>query len=172
MLSSRTSDTLPRAECWRLKIRVNDKVSRPTLRSVRLPGSHMPTLAIKTKLQRSFPPCFVLRPQRLGATSPREAFGVKVFQNKRRLTFFWRASALDVRWDCAAFGLQKNDASPRTKFHSKDKNFRGRAKHKTNALRTLRLWLAPCLSGASSAQLRQHHERLFYIMCLCNPQVY
>jgi hypothetical protein len=63
------------------KIGVNDKVSRPTLRSVRLPGSHMPTLAIKTKLQRTFLPCFVLRPQRLGATSPREAFGVKVFQS-------------------------------------------------------------------------------------------
>jgi hypothetical protein len=37
------------------------------------------------------------------------------------------------------------------------------------AVASIRLWLAPCLSGASSAQSRQHHARLFYIMCLCNP---
>ncbi|WP_160118739.1 hypothetical protein, partial [Chryseotalea sanaruensis] len=49
----------------------------PTLRSVRLPGAHMPTLAIKTKLQRTCLPYFILRPQRLGATPPLGAFVVK-----------------------------------------------------------------------------------------------
>ncbi|WP_127124352.1 hypothetical protein [Chryseotalea sanaruensis] len=62
-------------------------MSRPTLRSVRLPGAHMPTLAIKAKLHRAFLPCFALRPQRLGATPPREAFGVKV-QRKKEERFF------------------------------------------------------------------------------------
>jgi hypothetical protein len=67
---------------------VNDKVSWPTLRSVRLPGAHMPTLAIKAKRPTHFQPCFALRPQRLGATSPREAFGVKFFLLRRRSRFF------------------------------------------------------------------------------------
>ena len=43
----------------------------PTLRSVRLPGAHMPTLAIKAKHPTHFQRCFASRPQRLGATPPR-----------------------------------------------------------------------------------------------------
>lgn len=72
----------------RFKICVNDKVSRPTLRSVRLPGAHMPTLAIKAKRPTHLQRCFASRPQRLGATSPREAFGVKVLAEKKKVTFF------------------------------------------------------------------------------------
>jgi len=74
----------------------------------------MPTLAIKTKLQRTCLPCFVLWLQRLGATPPREVFGVKDFGEEKGSRFFEGEPALIKLYQSHKTlwrdQLQKNDA--------------------------------------------------------------
>ena len=144
----------------RFKIRVTDKMSR---------GSTSAAEAVFSFGQRVRLPCFIFLNHQCSLRFSFSRWGLQLshlcfkktspsFPRPRRSRFFEG----EVMWSklyrshktLSSLQLQKNDASPRADFRSENKTFLGRAKHKTNALRTLRLWLAPCLSGASSAQLR------------------